>query len=100
MSLGEGYFHAAKTFLAHFHYCCQGSKPFDLDWYSIEADRLAIHDTEQRQYMKDMKRRISEQEDLMLGLRLRHEYESKLYWGHQMLFPNWSPGVSHIEAKP
>ena len=99
-SLAEGYFHAATTFLAFFHYCCQGAHPFDLDWFSWTADQLAILDAEQRRHMRDMKRRISEQQEFMLGLRSRHEYESDLYWSHQMFYPNWRPGPLHIEERP
>jgi len=50
----------AKTILAHFHYCCNGQKPFaaSFDWTSPKLGRMAHLDSEQTEFMMRYRDRI------------------------------------------
>lgn len=98
--LAEGYFHAANTFLAHFHYVCQGCIPLYLDWHYCETKKLAALDSVQRDYLQDLRRKISEREKALLGLRSEQAYESDLFFGHQLFFRHSTPVIPRIQEKP
>ncbi|KAK0636571.1 hypothetical protein B0T17DRAFT_482151 [Bombardia bombarda] len=85
----EGVFHTAKTVLSRFHFVCNGSAPFRLDWTSKAATSMARLEPKQVEFMRRSQEIIQETENDVLSLRTSHQYGRCLYWCHQLFFDNW-----------
>jgi hypothetical protein len=48
----EGYFHASKTLLAHFHHVCNGSAPLRLAWRDPQTTAIAKMSEDQIEFME------------------------------------------------
>jgi len=96
----EGFFHSSKIMLAHFHFVCNGSAPLHMDWRDPTISATAKLDVEQVNFMEGIIAKISKSEEFVLGLRLKNQYESALYWCHQLFFPDWEPPSPHIAEVP
>lgn len=55
----EAYFHACNTFIAYWHYMCQGTCPAEMKWMNEGARNWAGLDQEQAQFLEGLKMRIN-----------------------------------------
>lgn len=97
MPRAESYFHSCKTMLAYFHHICRGSAPLSINWDSKNASSLAELDAEQTKFMKTIQAKIKSRGPTLQKLRDESQYETELYWTHQLFFPEWKPGSATIE---
>ncbi|KAH8892135.1 hypothetical protein GQ53DRAFT_863880, partial [Thozetella sp. PMI_491] len=88
----ETYFHAARIFIAHFHFVCHGSEAIQSDWTSRDIANMANLSPDQLQFMEDTRKLVNEIGSNLTELREKNHYEAPLYWCHQLFFPNWTPG--------
>ena len=66
----EGFFHGAKTMLAHFHFVCNGTAPFQIDWQKPEMVKFAKLDREQVVFMKESQSKIRDKSNLPFEMTL------------------------------
>lgn len=55
----EGYFHTCKMLLSRFHFVCNGSAPFRLDWNNSSIAEVANLEPKQVQLIKDTQMAIT-----------------------------------------
>jgi len=91
------YFHTCNLLIAHFHFVCIGFAPLKLDWTSSSASSMAVLDRDQMRFMTQLQDMIRRKEKYVLSLRAKREYESELYWCHQLFFEKWEWEKPRIE---
>jgi len=92
LELAEEYVHGHNILLAHFHYLCYGSPLFN-DRKTPKSKKTLVPE-EQVGYVQ-MVRQIIEGDDTE-KVRLAKEYESEMYWSHQLFLDDWRPESKHI----
>ncbi|KAK0665620.1 hypothetical protein QBC41DRAFT_327580 [Cercophora samala] len=92
----EGAFHTAKVILSRFHFVCNGSVPLRLDWKKEKTAQLAKLQPSEVALMEETQAIIRRKEKDVLRLRKTHQYESPLYWCHQLYFEDWDNSPVHI----
>ncbi|KAK4671865.1 hypothetical protein QC764_609410 [Podospora pseudoanserina] len=92
----EGAFHTAKVILSRFHFVCNGSAPLRLDWKKEKTAELAKLQPKEVALMEETQTIIRRKENDVLSLRKTHQYESPLYWCHQLYFEDWDTSPVHI----
>ncbi|KAK4222965.1 hypothetical protein QBC38DRAFT_374093, partial [Podospora fimiseda] len=86
----EAAFHTAKVVLSRFHFVCNGSVPLKCDWTSPKTIEMAKLEGQEVEFMKNTQVMILQRaEKQVLGLRATREYETTLYWSHQLFIENW-----------
>ncbi|KXX78005.1 hypothetical protein MMYC01_201721 [Madurella mycetomatis] len=93
-------FHTAKSILARFHFMCNGSAPFRLDWKSPKTAAMAKLEPSQVEFMELTQSMIKTRETEVLNLRETHQYEKSLYWCGQLFFENWDASPVHVVDAP
>jgi len=95
--LTQGYIHACKTILAHFHFACAGSVPLTMDFDEMSGSDKAYHGMtpDQLEYLKFLREEIVRQETKLARWRELSMYEDDAYWVYQLLRQDWSGDFKH-----
>ncbi|KAH6971213.1 hypothetical protein BKA56DRAFT_678331 [Ilyonectria sp. MPI-CAGE-AT-0026] len=91
----ESYFHAAKTFLAHFHFASRG-QPLALIASGSREEELVCLSRSEVDYLQRMVTEAGQRETRLRQIRLASRYETNLFWCHQMFLEGWEPAEKHI----
>ncbi|KAK3940279.1 hypothetical protein QBC46DRAFT_127697 [Diplogelasinospora grovesii] len=92
----EEAFHSAKILLSRFHFICNGSAPFQLDWKSPSTASKAKLSSSEVEFMVKKQRIIRSRESEFLGLRERHRYDAPLHFSAQLFSANWDSGPVRV----
>lgn len=60
MKLVEGWFHTCKILLSRFHYVCNGSAPWRIDWTNPSEAEFAQLNEDEVLFMQETKHKIKE----------------------------------------
>ncbi|CAO2655441.1 Nn.00g105050.m01.CDS01 [Neocucurbitaria sp. VM-36] len=93
----EAQFHAARTMLGHFHYICRANSLLTTSPKLL--GEFGVSDKE-REYLEFVRKQTESQKPYFNKLIREHQYETTMYFCHQMLFNEWNPGHGHIEELP
>jgi hypothetical protein len=96
-ALTQGYMHACKTILAHFHFACAGSVPLTMDFDKMCGSDKAYHGMthDQLQYVKFLRAEIVRQRAKLARWKDLSMYEDDAYWVYQLLCQDWSGEYKH-----
>jgi hypothetical protein len=93
LQLAEEYVHGHNILLAHFHYLVHGSPLFRDEKKPKSKKNNAISE-EEVGYVQIVRRAIDG--EMTRKNRLSKEYETEMYWSHQLFLDNWIPESKHI----
>ena len=68
MKLVEGWFHTSKILLSRFHFVCNGSAPWRIDWKKPSTARFARLKADEVRFMEETQRRIKAKGKCSLGV--------------------------------
>ena len=64
---------------------------------NFNGSSMAVLDRDQMRFMTQLQDMIRRKEKYVLSLRAKREYESELYWCHQLFFEKWEWEKPRIE---
>jgi len=96
VELAEEYFHGTNILLAHFHYGCNGTAALmQLSSKSIPKNITGLQD-HQKEFLHKLRREVQAQKNQMLLIRSTHQYETEMFWSHQLFFQDWKPDDRNV----
>ncbi|KAH6855479.1 hypothetical protein B0I37DRAFT_57262 [Chaetomium sp. MPI-CAGE-AT-0009] len=95
--LTQGYMHACKTMLAHFHFACAGSVPLTMDFDKMSGCDNAYHGMtpDQLEYVKFVRTEIVRQRTKLSRWKDLSMYNDDAYWVYQLLCQDWNGEYKH-----
>ncbi|KAH6628911.1 hypothetical protein F5144DRAFT_655593 [Chaetomium tenue] len=95
--LTQGYMHACKTMLAHFHFACAGSVPLTMDFDKMVGSDKAYHGMTQDQleYVRFLRSEIVRQGTKLARWKDLSMYKDDAYWVYQLLCQDWNGEYKH-----
>lgn len=93
-TLTQGYIHACKTILAHFHGCA-GSVPLATDFEKIPDKAYLRMTPDQIDYLKFLRREITRLETKLNRWKDLSMYDDDAYWVYQLLCKDWKGDSKH-----
>ncbi|KAF2404618.1 hypothetical protein EJ06DRAFT_579209 [Trichodelitschia bisporula] len=95
MELAEFYFHGTRVLLAHYHYKYT-MKPLLQASSGKKGSRIGSLQHPEVEFLQKVQRLVEDRKDSLVSLRASHQYETDMYWCHQLFTEGWTPGPLDI----